>query len=270
MPASLPGDGRQILPGFSSVPSALNWRRLGSPAHFLTGKPTAAAVPLATLGRTRKRLEETGRPVLARVLVFLEEQVFGKGTDAVAAAAAVGSTTASISPRIEVHTGYSLDDLIARVRFETAVNMKAVDPELSVERLSEVLGLSEWRLRRLFEKWPDEAPPGKRRRKRAFDPRSAATCDLAARGKQAHQLKAEGHAWLGNARRLALNFLGAERELKKALGVLDTHKELKGSLTDGIVHFIFGNLRLFEQDYDEALNQFDYALNVFECLEDLS
>ena len=353
----------------------------------------AAAAPLAALGRKRKKLEETGRPVLARVLAFLEEKVFEEGIEAAAVASAVGSTTASISPRIETHTGYSLTDLIARVRFETALHMKAAEPELGVKELSEALGLSEYRLRRLFEKWPDEAPSRKRCRQREFDPVRGASCDLAARGKLAvdevekvlaylrsvcptafadaaavaaptaafdsgpapsisarnlaipvepavaeqvwsqlsrlsysaqrevvvqhgfasraffdllvrksreagrrnpqqgveiaelavlnvrvsaallgelaHQLLAEGLAWLGNARCLALNFFGAERDLKKALEVLDNHKELKGSLTDGIVNFIIGNLRLFEQEYDEASSRFDYALDVFERHESL-
>ena len=88
-------------------------------------------------------------------------------------------------------------------------------------------------------------------------------------GELAHQLQAEGLAWLGNARCLALDFVGAEKNLEKALEVVDTHKELKGSLTDGIVSFIFGNLRLFEQDYDEATSRFDYALDVLERHESL-
>jgi len=83
-------------------------------------------------------------------------------------------------------------------------------------------------------------------------------------GEQAHEMKAEGLAWLGNARRLALDFSGADADLKEALRVIDTHKELQGSLMDGVAHFIFGNLRLFQQSYAEASSRFDYALTVFE------
>lgn len=142
----------------------------------------AAREPLAALRGMRRKLEETGRPDLARVLSFVEEHVFEEGCEATAAAAVVGANPGAISPRIEAHTGYALDDLIARIRFETAVSLRAAHPEVSMEKLSEVLGLSVWRLRRLFKRWPAEA--GREgRRGRAFDPGGAFACDLAARGK---------------------------------------------------------------------------------------
>jgi len=84
-------------------------------------------------------------------------------------------------------------------------------------------------------------------------------------GEQAYEMKVEGLAWLGNARRLALDFSGADADLKEALSVIDAHKELQASLADGVAHFMLGNLRLSQQDYAAGASRFDYALMVFEA-----
>lgn len=74
-------------------------------------------------------------------------------------------------------------------------------------------------------------------------------------------LAAQARAWLGNARRLALDFLGADRDIRQAVEEA-RHGTDPGST--GIVYWLKGTLRISQRRLDEALADFEDAYSVFE------
>lgn len=76
-----------------------------------------------------------------------------------------------------------------------------------------------------------------------------------------HVLRPQAWAWLGNAHRLDLDFLAADRALDQALGAL---RHTEDSFAAGIVHLSQGTLRTFQRRHDEAVRLFDVALPAFE------
>ncbi len=76
-----------------------------------------------------------------------------------------------------------------------------------------------------------------------------------------HTLRPQAWAWLGNAYRLGLDFVAADRAIDEAVEVLHSTVDL---LTAGIVYLCQGTLRTFQRRHDEAVEVFDVALPAFE------
>ncbi len=82
-------------------------------------------------------------------------------------------------------------------------------------------------------------------------------------GERIHSLRAQGWAWLGNARRLALEFLAADTALRKADLMLQAGEGRSDPFASGIVSICKGTLRMFQRRHEEALGWFDSALMFF-------
>jgi len=87
-------------------------------------------------------------------------------------------------------------------------------------------------------------------------------------GERIHSLRAQGWAWLGNARRLALDFSGAEAPFRRAEAVI-AGNNLKGSRAAGIFFFLKGTLRMFQRRQVEAIALFDSALPPLKRAQDI-
>lgn len=75
-------------------------------------------------------------------------------------------------------------------------------------------------------------------------------------------LGAQARAWLGNARRLALDFLGADRELRQAV---EEARHGADPLSLGIATLVKGTLRMTQRRLDEALADFEDADSIFDA-----
>ncbi len=80
-------------------------------------------------------------------------------------------------------------------------------------------------------------------------------------------LRPQAHAWVGNTRRLDLDFLGADREIRTALRKL---RQTSDPFAAGIVYLCEGTLRMFQRRHDEAIEAFDVAMPAFEEAEETS
>ncbi|MCP4548007.1 MAG: hypothetical protein GY835_16200, partial [bacterium] len=86
----------------------------------------------------------------------------------------------------------------------------------------------------------------------------------AALGERIHELRALGLAWVGNARRLALDFPGAEETFEKAMAELALVKDWKDSVVAGDVYALKGSLRTFQRRFEEALELLARSVTIFE------
>lgn len=75
-------------------------------------------------------------------------------------------------------------------------------------------------------------------------------------------LSAQARAWLGDSRRLALDFPGADREILQALEEVRHGADLRSV---GIVTWLKGTLRMTQRRLEEALADFEEADSVFEA-----
>lgn len=80
-------------------------------------------------------------------------------------------------------------------------------------------------------------------------------------GELVHKLRPQAWAWLGNARRLAFDFLGADRACQRALAEL---KSTADPFAAGIVHVCRGTLRMFQRRFDEAAEILEEASPAFQ------
>lgn len=87
-------------------------------------------------------------------------------------------------------------------------------------------------------------------------------------GERGHDLQALGRAYLGNARRLALDFPGAEADFQRAWEEWDSPRELPDLRVSAEIHFLHGTLRMFQRCYDEALEMMGEALSLSRSEED--
>ncbi|MEM7353757.1 MAG: hypothetical protein AAF657_23360 [Acidobacteriota bacterium] len=79
-------------------------------------------------------------------------------------------------------------------------------------------------------------------------------------GDQLPALEARGWAWLGNARRLALDFSGAEEALQVAV----SKNRPRNVLAEGEIYLYQASLRLYQRRFDEALGLIGRAVESFE------
>ena len=87
-------------------------------------------------------------------------------------------------------------------------------------------------------------------------------------GERVHELRVEGWSWVGNARRLALDFGGAEAPFHRAEALLDAHN-LRDSRAAGIFYFLKGTFRMFQRRQVEAIDLYDSALPPLEKARDV-
>jgi hypothetical protein len=171
---------------------------------------SAATEPLAILHADRKHFERQGEARVAAVLAYLGKKrapssgsadsthsaaatdetasstspvLFGSGVTAHMAAREGGSNERSISRQLQAYNGQSLFDYISSLRFETATNWLRADPRLEVEVITEWVGLTGWRLRRLCKEWLGHPPTSCRLPTPPFDPKDPATWQLVASGR---------------------------------------------------------------------------------------
>ncbi len=83
-------------------------------------------------------------------------------------------------------------------------------------------------------------------------------------GELVYRLRPQGWAWLGNAQRLALDFLGADRACQRSLVEL---KATADPFAAGIVYVCQGTLRMFQRRFDEATEILDAAVPAFKKAE---
>lgn len=82
-----------------------------------------------------------------------------------------------------------------------------------------------------------------------------------------HVLRPQAWAWLGNAHRIHLDFLAADRAIETAQEAL---RSTEDPFATGIVHVCQGTLRTYQRRHEEAVELFDVALPAFEEAEDES
>ena len=87
-------------------------------------------------------------------------------------------------------------------------------------------------------------------------------------GERVHELRVEGWSWLGNARRLDLDFGGAEAPFHRAEALLDANN-LRDSRAAGIFYLCKGTLRMFQRRHVEAIGLYDYSLPALEQAGDV-
>ncbi len=80
-------------------------------------------------------------------------------------------------------------------------------------------------------------------------------------GPRYHDLRPQARAWLGNAYRLALDFLAADQAIEEGVETLPASIN---PFVTGIVYLCKGTLRTFQRRHDEAVELFDVALPAFE------
>lgn len=85
-------------------------------------------------------------------------------------------------------------------------------------------------------------------------------------GERIHDLRALGRAWLGNARRLALDFSGAESAFKEARDEWHKPRQARDQLVLAEICYLESGLREFQRRFDEAVVLADRAIAIFESL----
>ncbi|MEE8522474.1 MAG: AraC family transcriptional regulator [Thermoanaerobaculia bacterium] len=87
-------------------------------------------------------------------------------------------------------------------------------------------------------------------------------------GERIHDLRALGWAWLANARRLALDFEGAEADFARADAEWSFPRARKDLRISAEICALKGSLRMFQRRYDEALDLLGSALSLSREVED--
>jgi len=87
-------------------------------------------------------------------------------------------------------------------------------------------------------------------------------------GEKIQELRALGWAWLGNARRLALDFPGAEKDFERAMKELALVEGWADSLVAAKIYALKAALHIFRRRFKEALKLLDYSLVIFEKVGD--
>ncbi len=88
-------------------------------------------------------------------------------------------------------------------------------------------------------------------------------------GDRIHDLRALGWAWLGNAYRLALDFVEADRALERGDSAWRQPGAPHGSLVAAEIRFLKGTLRMSQRNYPEALELIEEARDMFRIESDL-
>ncbi|MCP4656819.1 MAG: hypothetical protein GY856_15525, partial [bacterium] len=87
-------------------------------------------------------------------------------------------------------------------------------------------------------------------------------------GERIHELRALGWAWVGNARRLALDFPEAEEAFEEAVAQVALVKDWENSAVAADVYAFKGALRIFQWRFKDALELLDASLAIFERVGD--
>ncbi len=85
-------------------------------------------------------------------------------------------------------------------------------------------------------------------------------------GERIYEEKARGWAWIGNAKRLALDFPGAETAFDETFNTL-AGRDVSESVL-GEVYDLKGSLRLFQRRHKESVALFSRSLEIFESVGD--
>ncbi len=113
---------------------------------------------------------------------------------------------------------------------------------------------------------------GRRDRKRGIElaelALESAEASATALGERIWEQRAMGEAWVGNQKRLALDFLGAEAAFERATEALSLAKSGEDCLAAGLVYGLKGSLRTFQGRYDPAMDLTDRSLKIFRRIGD--
>jgi AraC-like DNA-binding protein len=86
-------------------------------------------------------------------------------------------------------------------------------------------------------------------------------------GQRIHDLRALGWAWLANARRLMLDFEGAEKDLKRCADVWSASRPERDLEIAAEIRFLEAALRTHQRRYKEALEQVEESIRLSELAE---
>ncbi len=102
---------------------------------------------------------------------------------------------------------------------------------------------------------------GRANRQRGLELAQLAFDSVGSLGGRYPNLQPQSRAWLGNARRLKLDFLGADRDVQQAVEQI---RHSPDATTVGIVHWLKGTLRMTQRRQDDAIECFETAYSAFE------
>lgn len=113
---------------------------------------------------------------------------------------------------------------------------------------------------------------GRRNRKRGIElaelALESAEASATAQGERIWEQRAMGEAWIGNQKRLALDFLGAEAAFERAVQALVHVESGDNSLAAGLVYGLKGSLRTFQGRYEPAMDLTTRSLEIFRKIGD--
>jgi AraC-like DNA-binding protein len=87
-------------------------------------------------------------------------------------------------------------------------------------------------------------------------------------GERIHDLRAWGWAWLANARRLELDFEGAEKDFTRADEVWSISRAERDLRISAEIHFLKGALGTTQRRYEDALDRVEESIRLSRLVED--
>jgi AraC-like DNA-binding protein len=138
---------------------------------------------------------------------------------------------------------------------------RAVRGELEAEELAAVLD----KLRRLY---PDLRPEPEPAPVAAAPGPSSLDGHDEVFGERIHDLRAWGWAWLANARRLELDFEGAEKDFTRADEVWSISRAERDLRISAEIHFLKGALGTTQRRYEDALDRVEESIRLSRLVED--
>lgn len=235
----------------AGLPVAVPRVQSESPAVMVPSpEPT---LPEAVQGLSRKESDE-----LARVLARLYPKSF---------AHPITVDTSQLAPGTAVLDRQELERFYAEEKVWRSVR------DLPYEEAQDVVRGYVFSSTALFDLLVSKSQQeGRRNRKRGIElaelALDSAEASAPALGERIWEQRATGEAWVGNQKRLALDFLGAEAAFERAIQALHLAKTGEESLAAGLVYSLKGSLRTSQGRYDVAKELTNRGLEIFRKIGD--